>query len=94
MKITELRPMLWTKQLKESIEFYESKLQFECTSFNEEWGWASLKKDNVHIMLALPNEHMNFTTSNFTGSFYFYTNEVNLLSLRRVRLWNEGIRHL
>ena len=76
MKITDLRPMLWTKQLKESIEFYESKLQFKCTSYDEEWGWATLKKDDVHIMLAFPNEHMKFKQSNFTGSFYFYNKDV------------------
>ena len=79
MKLTTLRPMLWTKEIKETIKWYESILGFQCLSYDEEWGWASLKKDYVSIMLALPNETIGFDAPKFTGSFYFYTEDVDAL---------------
>jgi len=58
MKIRSLTPMLKTKDIKSTIEFYTSLLGFHCNDFNEEWGWASLSKDGIEIMVASPNEHM------------------------------------
>ena len=77
MKITALRPMLWTDKLVETIEFYSSVLGFQVASKNDDWGWASLHKDNIYIMLAKPNEHTPFEKPFFTGSFYFNTDNVN-----------------
>src|SRR5579862_6891149 len=77
MKLTGLRPMLWTKDLHETVDFYTNILHFKCESVNENWGWASLVKDNVGIMLALPNEHTPFEKPNFTGSFYINTDDID-----------------
>jgi len=74
-----LKPMLYTKELTETIAFYTDVLGFECLAFEEEWGWASLRKDNVEIMLACPNEHIPFLKPAFTGSLYISTGEVNEL---------------
>ena len=63
--------MLRTKQIKETIEFYVQILGFTCNHFSEEWGWTSLKKDNIQVMLATENGHMPFNHCNFTGSLYF-----------------------
>ena len=82
MKLTELRPMLWTENLNESVEFYTNILGFICNENNEEWGWASLHKDNVAVMLARPNAHTPFKKAIFTGSFYFNTDDIDAL-------WNE-----
>lgn len=71
--------MLWTDQLQESIEFYKNTLGFTVDELNDEWGWASLSKDDVELMLAKPNEHMPFTHPDFTGSFYFTTDNVDQL---------------
>ena len=82
MNFNALRPMLWTDQLEQTVEFYTKTLGFTCAEFNKDWGWASLYKDNVEIMLARPNEHMTFERPLFTGSFYIDTTKVD-------DLWNE-----
>jgi uncharacterized glyoxalase superfamily protein PhnB len=76
MKLTALRPLLWTEDLKGSVDFYGGVLGFVCDEINGDWGWASLSKDDVSIMLAKPNEHTRFESIGFTGSFYFNTDDV------------------
>ena len=79
MKLTGLRPMLWTEDLKGSVDFYTNSLGFAADGFNEEWGWASLSRDDVSLMLARPNEHTPYEKIGFTGSFYFNTDSVDAL---------------
>ncbi len=74
MKLTRLVPMLWTKDLEGSIAFYKEVLGFEC--LNRADGWASLKKDDVELMLSLPNAHEPLDKIQFTGSFYFHPDKV------------------
>lgn len=71
--------MLWTEDLKGTIEFYVDVLGFTCGEFNEDWGWAALSVDDVAIMLAKPNEHTKYAKIGFTGSFYFNTDDVDAL---------------
>ena len=80
--LTDLRPILWTTELQETIQFYVDTLGFTCDEYNEDWGWASLGKDNAGLMLAKPNEHTPFTKPLFTGTFYFNADDVE-------KLWNE-----
>ncbi len=82
MRLTALRPILWTDRLNETIEFYTQILSFTIAEQNDEWGWASLFKDDVALMLAEPNGHTTFSGPVFTGSFYFTTNDVD-------QLWEE-----
>ena len=77
MKLSHLRPMLWTNEMQTSIDFYTRVLGFEVEEYNEEWGWASLKLDEVGIMLAKPNEHTPFDKPAFTGSLYINTDDVD-----------------
>jgi len=79
MKLEALTPMLRTKRLRESMDFYESVLGFVCREYDEEWGWASLGRDGVAIMLAVPNAHEPFDRPAFTGSLYFRTDDVDSL---------------
>ena len=79
MKLTELRPMLWTEDLKGSVDFYVNVLGFICDEISEELGWASLAKDDVALMLARPNQHTPYEKIGFTGSFYFNTDDVDAL---------------
>lgn len=79
MKYIAIRPMIWTKNLEETIEFYTSVLDFTLAGKNDDWGWASLYKDKVEIMLAKPNDQEDFEKPFFTGSFYFNTDQVDLL---------------
>ncbi|PWN67565.1 VOC family protein [Chryseobacterium oncorhynchi] len=78
-RFTGLRPMLWTENLDETIEFYIHVLGFKLLSRNDEWHWASLQKDDVYIMLSLPNQDEGPVTIGFTGSFYFNVDKVDEL---------------
>lgn len=77
MKLQFLRPMLWTKDLQATVNFYTQVLEFTLDELNEDWGWASLHKDDVALMIALPNEHTPFEQPTFTGTFYITTDEVD-----------------
>lgn len=79
MRYTSLRPILWTHQLDETIQFYTEILGFTLDEKNDGWNWASLSKDNIGIMLAIPNEHMPYEKPQFTGSFYFNVDDVESL---------------
>ena len=79
MQLLELRPIIWSEQLRETIDFYTQTLGFACGEVNEEWGWAALQKNNVEIMVAKPNAHMPFERPVFTGSFYIRTDDVDTL---------------
>ena len=77
MRLKEVRPMLNTRDVKETVEFYTTRLGFVCESRSEEWGWASLKRDDVGVMIALPNDHEPFERPHFTGALYLYSDDVD-----------------
>ncbi len=79
MRLTDLRPVLWTEDLSSTIDFYSEVLGFECSDRNDDWGWASLQKDDVALMIAKPNEHTPYEKIGFTGSLYFNTDNVDAL---------------
>jgi uncharacterized glyoxalase superfamily protein PhnB len=79
MKFVALTPMLRTWDIRKSIDFYTSVLGFHCEAFDERWGWASLKRDGVAIMLSGPNEHEGDKSPAFTGSLYIRTDDVEAL---------------
>lgn len=81
-KFNYLRPILWTSQLTETIAFYVENLGFTCGECNEDWGWATLHRNDVEIMLAKPNAHTPFEKPVFTGSFYINVQDVDAL-------WNQ-----
>ncbi len=61
MKFTSILPVLWTKQFEETILFYTGLLGFGVGERNDQWGWASLYKDDIEIMISKPNETPRFT---------------------------------
>lgn len=75
MKLTRLVPLLRVPDLDDTIRFYTGLLEFQCANRME--GWACLQKDDIELMVALPNGHDPFEQSQFTGSFYFTTDEVD-----------------
>lgn len=77
MRLTSLRPMIWTKDLQGTVDFYTTVLEFSLDELNDDWGWASLHKDDVHLMIALPNQHTPFDKPHFTGTFYINTEDVD-----------------
>ena len=68
MKLEALTPMLRTWDMRASISFYTELLGFECESFDEDLGWASLQRDGVAVMLSGPNQHEGDQAPAFTGS--------------------------
>ncbi|AZA84289.1 bleomycin resistance family protein [Chryseobacterium lactis] len=79
MKFAGLRPMLWTKNMDETLGFYMHILGFELISRNDDWQWASIRKDEVYIMISQPNEEEDLSKIGFSGSFYFNVNQVDEL---------------
>jgi uncharacterized glyoxalase superfamily protein PhnB len=79
MRLTKLRPTLWTENLHATVDFYVQVLGFICEEFNEHWGWASLWKDEVELMVSAPDEHSHYHQIGFTGSFYFNVENVDAL---------------
>lgn len=79
MKLTTLRPMLWTEDLRATVDFFVDVLGFDCDEISEERGWASLSKDDVALTLARPNEHTPYEKIGFAGPFYFNTTDVDTL---------------
>ncbi|HBV17625.1 VOC family protein [Chryseobacterium carnipullorum] len=78
MTFTALRPILWTENIDETIGFYTRILGFNLIGRNDEWQWASLKKDEVMIMLS-QNDYEKPNGIGFTGSLYFNVDNVDEL---------------
>jgi uncharacterized glyoxalase superfamily protein PhnB len=74
-----LRPMLRTNDLHATVEFWTDRLGFTCNGLSEDDGWASLRRDGIEVMIAMPNAHVPFKTPAFTGSFYFSVDDVAAL---------------
>lgn len=79
MKLDKLIPMLYTTDLKCTVDFYVQILGFNCKSFEIKMGWASVSNYNIEIMFSLPNDHLQFHKPTFTGSFYFKTEHIDVL---------------
>lgn len=79
MTYTKLRPMLYTNELKSTIDFYVHKIGFECTMYKEELGWASLKNGDIVIMLSHPGDLQPFEKPFFTGAVYLDVNNATEL---------------
>ncbi|HVY22468.1 MAG TPA: VOC family protein [Steroidobacteraceae bacterium] len=79
MTIKTLTPMLRTWDLQATIKFYTTVLGFTCQSQSSIW--ASLKRDDIELMVSAPNNHLNEHSPAFTGSLYFRTDAVD-------DLWN------
>jgi len=76
MKLLTLTPLLRTQRMEETLRFYTDLLDFQITAKNDDWGWATLARDGIEIMISVPNEHLPFDKAVFTGSFYFKTAKV------------------
>jgi len=79
MAFLSLTPLIRTKDIEATIQFYKDILGFECPNYNENWSWATLSRDGIEMMVAAPNAHLPFEQSEFTGSFYFRVNQVDPL---------------
>jgi uncharacterized glyoxalase superfamily protein PhnB len=64
-KLEDIRPVLSVSDMEETVLFYCNVLSFECVSRME--GWAALRKDQVELMISLPNAHEPFEKAALTG---------------------------
>src|SRR6185312_883587 len=79
MTLLEINPMFYTKQVKETVDFYTGVLGFTCESYTDDWSWAALARGSVEIMVAYPNAHLPFEKPSFTGSVYILTDDIDVI---------------
>jgi catechol 2,3-dioxygenase-like lactoylglutathione lyase family enzyme len=88
MRLKKLTPILWTKDLQETISFYTDNLGFACRHQVDRF--AVLTKDDIEIMTVIPidepddckdlkNNEEFFPKPYFTGSLYIDTENVDEL---------------
>ena len=87
-KLEFLSPVLWTKDLEQTISFYETVLGFKKkTKFPN---FVSLTRDNAELMFVLPTEEPEdrkapnnkeefFPKPHLTGNIYIFTEKVDEL---------------
>ena len=79
MQLQALSPILWTKNLQETISFYTIVLGFSSRSNFP--NFASLYKDNTEIMVIVPtgkpSDNGFFPKPCLTGSIYIFMNDVD-----------------
>ena len=87
-KLNHLSPILWTKDLEQTISFYETVLGFKKkTQFPN---FVSLTRDHVELMFVLPveepddckdpnNKEEFFPKPKLTGNIYIFTDQVDLI---------------
>jgi catechol 2,3-dioxygenase-like lactoylglutathione lyase family enzyme len=86
MELLHLSPILWTKNLGETVSFYETVLGFQGKS--DFPNFASLTKGNVEIMFVVPQDEVNdcegeednqefFPKPLLTGGLFIVTDEVD-----------------
>jgi catechol 2,3-dioxygenase-like lactoylglutathione lyase family enzyme len=88
MRLHKLSPILWTKNLQETISFYQSVLGFRSVSNFP--NFVSLTRENVEIMFIVPQDDPEdckdptskeefFPKPILTGSFFIVTEDVDTL---------------
>ena len=88
MRLQKLSPILWTKDLKATISFYETVLGFKgITNFPN---FVSLTRETIEIMFIVPEQKPEecedpddkqdpFQKPILTGSFFILTDQVDEL---------------
>ncbi len=85
MTFKQVIPTLRTADIRKTINFYEKFLGFECKTFDEDWKFASLQRDEITLQWAAPDakfpfrEEGVFQHAKLTGSIYFYIDDVDAL---------------
>jgi uncharacterized glyoxalase superfamily protein PhnB len=82
MKLKYLSPMLETRDIGATIEFYTTVLGFTLRGQFEHEGitaWCDLVRDEVAIMFSLPNKEMNYGKILLSGSLYINVEDVDTI---------------
>ncbi len=78
MKLNSPTPILYTKDIRSTIDFYTIHFGFVCRNYDEGFGWASLSNNDVELMLSKPNAPI-YRLINLFLPFYFRINAVDEL---------------
>ena len=76
MTLLRLSPILSTEDLESSLQFYVELLGFRCETVDDVRGWASVWRDQINVMFALPYAHLPWSGPRFTGSLYLYCDNI------------------
>lgn len=76
MRFSELRPILYVPDVPLAVEWYRRNLLFEPEQLVENGQWASIGRDGIGLLLAIPPDQVPYTGPHFTGSFYLHTDDV------------------
>ena len=79
MKQQEINPTLTTEDIKATVEYYTELLDFQCDSYDEEWGRACVSRDGVNIMFSVPDALAPLEKSRFSGSLFIYADDVEII---------------
>ncbi len=79
MELKSVTPMLRTPDVKSTVAFYTEILGFVCDGFNDDWTWASLRRDGAGVMFVSPEDTIAGEQPHLTGSLYFLTDDVDAL---------------
>lgn len=74
-----LTPIIYTTDVKGTIDFYVKELGFDCLADAPEFGWGKVGLNDAELMISRPNDHIHFDKPVFTGSFYIYTDDADII---------------
>jgi len=77
--LKQIRPLLYTAQMRETVDFYTRVLGFRLAAAQEDGSWAAVARDGIEFGISPPNAHIPFTAAVFTGSFYITVDDVDAL---------------
>lgn len=79
-KFEHLCPLLWTKNMKETLKFYKTVLGFKIIEYSKDWNWALISRNGIELMFSKPLVKKEFKSgAKFTGSFYFSVTDADVL---------------
>jgi uncharacterized glyoxalase superfamily protein PhnB len=80
MHLKEVIPLLWVSNLETTVQFYTATLGFELSGLVP-GAWALVRAGDAAVMFALPGRDMHFEKAVFTGSLYFYPEDLEAVWL-------------
>ena len=81
-KLLNLRPIVWVDDVRATIDWYVKTLGFKETAYRSDLQWGEAEKGAVAVMFSKPNDHVPYNGPQFSGSFYFFTDDAEAL-------WND-----
>ena len=79
MGLVHMSPIIYTREVQETVDFYHDVLGFELTGMDEASTFASLQKDDVSLIISSPSAQIPFEEPYFSGAFYFFSDAVEEL---------------